>query len=130
MGAVWVHMRSRPIELCAVPVPVRRSLTLAKEVLRPVFSGQKAKRAPTVMPAAAALMLMSACERMRRACWREAPCACAAAPCRPPGTAGTAAAVPTKAMGMVAASMVESSMISILVCNVLQNTRAVREATR
>ena len=127
MGAVWVHMRSRPIELCAVLVPVCRSLTLAKEILRPVFSGQKAKRAPTVMPAAAALMLMSACERMRRACWRKAPCACAAAPCRAASTVGTAAAVPTKPMA--ATSMADSSMISIL-SNASQNTRAVREATR
>ena len=112
-------------------MPVRRCLMLANGVPRPVSNGQVAKRlakrAPTDMPAAAAHMLMSARERMRRACWREAPCACAAAPCRAIGTAGTAAAVPTKAMA--AALMADSSMMSIL-CNVSQNTRAVREATR
>ena len=108
-------------------MPVCRCLMLAKGVLRPVSNGQVAKRAPTDMMAAAARMLMSAHERMRRACWREAPCACAAAPCRATGTAGTAATVPTKAVA--AALMADSSMISIL-CNVSQSARAVREATR
>ena len=92
-----------------------------------MFSGQKAKRAPTDMPAAAARMLMSARERMQRACWRDAPCACAWARRCAAGTAGTAAVVPTKSTA--AASMNDSSMISIL-CNALQNTRGVREATR
>ena len=127
MGAVWVHMQSRPIELCAVRVTVCRSLTLANGVLRPVSNGQAARRATCDMPATAARMLMSACERMRHACWHDVPRACAAAPRRAAGTVGTAAVAPKKPMAL--ASTADSLTNSIL-SNASPSTRAVRSGSR
>ena len=120
-------MRTSPSVQRAVPVTVCRTLTLANEVLRPLSNGQAARRAACALPTAAARMLMCACERMRHACRHEAPCACAAAPRKAADTAGTAAAAPTKTLATVL--MPDSSTIRSL-CNALQNTRVVREATR